>query len=970
MIRKSALFSILLLLAPFLVLPVGAQTPSGTLRVQVLDPSGAAVVEAVGLLTSASNDIFAAQANRDGLYEFKALAPGLYTIEATAQGFAPFEQKGVEIAAGKAKQLEISLKLEQQQEEVQVEGEAPQVSVSSGSNLSALVIKGEDLAALSDDPEDLAADLQALAGPAAGPSGGQIYIDGFSDGRLPPKSAIREIRVNQNPFSAQYNELGYGRTEIFTKPGADQYHGQAGINFNHSALNSRNPFVTSQPPYRSERITADFGGPLSKKASFFVNFVRRNITDNSVISAVVLDSNLNPVPFSDAVRNPRTQTGFSPRIDYQVSPNNTLTIRYEGEFENAEDNGVGLFALPSQAFDAQGTEHMFHVSDTQIIGANIVNETRYRYQHQRNDQIAANFDPTIRVLSAFTGGGNNDGTSSLLHQHHELQNYTSISKGKHLIKLGGRLRVINDSNNANSDFNGTFTFGSLDAYRITELGLQQGMTPAQIRAAGGGADQFLIVTGNPLTDITFADIGIYAEDDWRVRPNLSLSLGLRYETQNEINDRADFAPRVSVAWGIGGGQSGQPKMVLRAGTGLFYDRFGRNLIMRARRLNGLNLVQFVVPQPDFYPNIPDPATIAANLIQPTIYQIDSGLNSPYLLQSAVSLERQVSRTTTASLTYVNTQGRHQLMTRNVNAPLPGTYNPNDPTSGVRPFGNIGNLYQYESSGIFKQNQVIANVNVRGGRMLSLFTTYTLNYARGNTGGASTFPLNQYDLSSSYGRTEYDVRHRAFIGGTLSLPRAIRINPFLVASSGSPFDFTLGEDLNGDSIFSDRPGLATDLTSPTVVATPWGAFDTAPVAGQSIVLPNYGTGPAMFMLNLRLSKVFGFGKATESASGGSTGPGGPGGGQRRGPRGGQRGGLGPRGLSGGGGFGGWGDSSTNHRYNLTFSIFARNLFNIVNLAPPVGNLSSPLFGQSNSIAGGPFFSQAANRRIVFNATFSF
>ena len=946
-------------------LQLAAQSPTGSLRVQVLDPSGAAVVDAVVMAKSATGKISAVEANRNGLYEIAGLEPGTYSVQVTAQGFAPFEQKDVEVSPRKPRQLEISLKLETQQERVRVEGEAPNLGVSSDSNVSAISIKGEELEALSDDPEELAADLEALAGPSAGPSGGQIYIDGFSDGRLPPKSAIREIRVNQNPFSAQYNELGYGRIEIFTKPGADKFHGSAGIFFNHAALNSRNPFVMDQPPYHSSRISADIGGPLSKKASVYFNYQRRYITDTSVINAVVLDSNFDPVSYSDAIPNPRAFNELSPRIDYQLSPSNTLTFRYQGEFSDEENSGIGQFSLPSQAFDQTENEHAFQVGDTQIFGSNVVNETRYRYQHQRNKQAPLDFSATTNVLSSFIDGGNSNGFVSYLHNHHELQNYTSISRGKHLVKLGARLRVINDTNDSNSDFNGTFTFGSLDAYRITEMGLVQGLTPAEIRAMGGGADQFLIALGNPLTQINFTDIGLYLEDDWRVRSNLSLSFGLRYETQNVINDHADFAPRVSIAWGMDGGKTGQPKTVLRAGFGMFYDRFNRNLIMRAERLNGLNLEQYVVPQPDFYPSIPDLDLIAGSVIQPTVYQIDPTLNSPYLMQTAASLERQVSKAITASMTYVKTEGRHQLMTRNINAPFPGTYDPTDPSSGTHPLGDIGNIYEYEAAGIYRQNQLITNVNVRGMRWLTLFGNYTLNYAEGNTAGAATFPLNQYDLSSSYGRSQFDVRHRAFVGGTFNLPRSIRLNPFIIASSGTPFNFTLGQDLNGDSIFNDRPGLATDLSSPTVVQTPWGAFDTAPIPGQSIVQPNYGPGPSLFMLNVRFSKVFGFGKSTESASGGTSG--GPGGRRRGGPPG---GGLSGRGLSGGGGPGMWGDSSTNKRFNLTLSVFARNLLNVVNLSPPIGNMNSPLFGESNSLAGGPFFSQAANRRIMFQATLSF
>ena len=179
MIRKGALISCLLLMISLGARLLAAQSNTGTLRIQVLDPSGAAVVTAVVVLKSTSNAVSAAQTNRDGLYEFKNVAPGVYTVEVTAQGFSHFEQKDVEVAAGKTRQIDISLEIEVQQEEVDVEGEAPSLSVDSGNNMSALIIKGEALEALSDDPEDLAADLQALAGPAAGPNGGQIYVERF-----------------------------------------------------------------------------------------------------------------------------------------------------------------------------------------------------------------------------------------------------------------------------------------------------------------------------------------------------------------------------------------------------------------------------------------------------------------------------------------------------------------------------------------------------------------------------------------------------------------------------------------------------------------------------------------------------------------------------------------------------------------------------------------------------------------------
>jgi hypothetical protein len=350
---------------------------------------------------------------------------------------------------------------------------------------------------------------------------------------------------------------------------------------------------------------------------------------------------------------------------------------------------------------------------------------------------------------------------------------------------------------------------------------------------------------------------------------------------------------------------------------------------------------------------------------PTQYQLGPDLRAAYTMQTAVSVERQINKNANIAVSYLNSRGVHQYLTRNINAPLPGTYDPNNPTSGVRPYGNAaGNIYQYESEGEFEQNQLIVNANLRIGTRVSLFGWYTLNFVNANTNGAGSFPNNQYDLAENYGPTAYDVRNRAFIGGTVALPRGWRLNPFLVVSSGIPFNITLGQDYNGDSIFNDRPTFAqAGVPGQNIVATKWGTFNTTPLAGQTVIPPYYGMGPGRFSLNLRLSKTIGFGPETKSGGGG--GAGGPGGGHGPG------GGRGP-----GGGFGGaMGGpmslgSATNRRYNLTFSVNARNVFNNINYAPLVGNLSSPLFGEPNAIAGGPYGSASAPRKIELQAMFTF
>jgi uncharacterized membrane protein YgcG len=944
---KYASISLVLFLPPILASPLFAQTSSGTLRCQVNDPSGGAVTQATVLVTSATGQTQAVQGNQDGVYEFKALAPGKYTVKAIAKGFALYEQQGVEITAGQVQKLSISLQIEEEVQKITVSGEAPTVSVNPENNASSLVISGKELEALSDDPDELQSELEALAGPSAGPNGGQIYIDGFTGGQLPPKSSILEIRVNQNPFSAEYDKLGYGRIEITTKPGMSQYHGQVFVNGNSSAFNTRNPFAAEEPGYHSEFYNGNIGGPISKKASFFFNMFRRDINDVNVVSAYVPGQQGS---FSQAVLNPRTRTNVSPRVDYQLSSKNVLTVRYQLWQNNEINDGIGQFSLASQGYNTNSTEHTLQVSDTQVISERTVNQTRFQYLHDSSNQTPQSLQQAVSALGEFTGGGNNTGKVIDTEDHYELQNYTSISLGKNFIRFGGRLRDVVLSNSSTANFNGTFTFPPLNANQATE------------------PSQFLIVTGNPYGSVNLIDLGLYGEDDWRARPNMTFSLGLRFETQNDIHDHADIAPRLGFAWGLGHGKS--PKTVLRAGFGIFYDRFMQTQVLQAERLNDVIEQEFVFKSPaclDSYPNNPflNPPP-GCQLPPPSKYQIDPNLRAPYTMQTGVGLERQLSKNATVSVTYLNSHGVHQLFTRDINAPLPAT--------GVPPNPNYGNIYQYESAGLFNQNQLITNFNLRMGTKLMLFGVYTLGYAHSNTGGVSSSPMNPYDIEEDYGRAAFDVRHRVFMGGTWTLPRGFGISPFVVANTGAPFNITLGQDVYGTGIFNARPTFATlaayCASGSNIPAAGCGAFgtSTSPAASETIIPPNYATGPGQFTVNLRLSKTFAFGKKPESPSSSR----GPGGGQGMGGgRGGYGGGLGGRGLSGGGGGGGlFGPPSTNTRYSLTFSVNARNVFNNVNLAPPIGVLGSPLFGRSNALVGGFFSSSAANRRIDLQVMFNF
>ena len=948
-VRKFAVT--FLLVASFCSLALAQGT--GTLRGKVADPSGAVVPGAVVTLKSATGETRSASSGADGSYAVNGLSAGQYSMSVSAQGFAPFTKTGINVAAGRPQTLDIPLEIEVVQEKVDVQSEANTLDTSSQNNANTVVLRGKDLDALSDDPDELESELTALAGPSAGPSGGQMYIDGFTAGQLPPKSAIREIRINQNPFSAQYDKLGYGRIEIFTKPGTDKFHGQLEFQENNSIFNSKNPFAPTEPDYHTEQYEGNFGGPLGKKASFFLDAQRRNINDISVVNPQCQGFSL-PECAQTTVPTPRTRTNVSPRLDYQLTPTNTVTARYQFWENQEQNNGVGQsqnrISLASLGFNLDNTEHTVQLSDTQVFGAKVVNETRFQYNRDHSDQTPLSTAPEISIPGFFGFGGNSSGHVINQENHYEIQNYTSVISGNHSTRFGGRLRISQATDQLAQNFNGTFTYPSLAAY------------------VNNQPSQFTIATGNPVISDTYVDVGLYAEDDWKARRNLTLSYGLRFETQSAIQDHGDFAPRIGLAWGLG--KSGAtPKTVLRTGFGIFYDRFSQSLVLQAERLNGVNQQFFVINSPTFGPNN-IPSSFAASAGAPsTVYRIDPRLRAPYLMQSALGIEHQLTKTTKVSLTYLNSRGLHQLFTDNINAPLPGTF----PANPVCPLGcAAGNIYSYESEGIFKQNQLIVNVNTRYNANLSIFGFYTLSFANSDTLGSGNFPTNPYDPSLDYGRAAFDVRNRLFLGGTFTAPFGLRFSPFVFAQSGSPYNITIPEDILGTSVFNARPGLAVGSPGCATLSTTNAQCFFIPTPGQAYTpIPmNFGQGPANVSVNLRISKTIGLGPLLESA----------GGGRRGGAGGGDHGHDHGFGGFGGGGMGGmFGGGRSDHRYNLTFSVSGRNIFNRENLAPPVGILSPQAFtaqgsnfGESMSLAtnNGPFGSQSNSRRIDLQVQFSF
>ncbi|MBI4893614.1 MAG: carboxypeptidase regulatory-like domain-containing protein [Acidobacteria bacterium] len=992
---KNALFASILMLAGALS-PVWAQAGAVTLKGQITDPSGASVPAALVQLRGPGGEQ-RAYTDESGAYAFTTLRPGKYNIRVIAKGFTVSQFKDRNITA--VDTLDVQLTIEAESQVINVEAEAAKVSLDPDSTTSALVMGEKELAALSDDPDELAQQLQAMAGPAAGPNGGQIFIDGFSGGSMPPKSSIREVRINSNPYSTEYDRPGFGRIEILTRPGTDKIRGQAFAQYNNQNFNSRSPLLDQPtlPPYSQKFFGFNLTGPIKKgKASFGFDLERRNIDENAFILATTLDSNYQPVTVNTAVVTPQMRTNLTPRLDLALNSKNTLVARYQHGWSSNENEGVGGYALPSKAYSQTNSDHAIQVTETAVLSARAINEARFQWRRSSGWSTGTTTDPALSVQGAFEGGGAQVGNSGSLNNSLELSNITTLTRNTHTWKWGGRLRNSWDDDTSVNNFGGTYTFfggmgpaldannqpipgqamqlTALERYQRTLYLQSLGYGADLIRLLGGGASQFSMGAGTPTTGVSQFDAGFFFNDDWRLRRNLTLSYGVRYETQTNIGDYANIAPRAGLAWGLGKGNN--IKTVLRVGAGIFYDRVNQSYTLQEMRFNGTTQQAYLIRNPDFFPVIPSPDTLEQYRQPQQLRMMYDSIKAPRSYQASVGIERQVNNYVRVSAQYVASVGDHVLRTRNINAPVDGSY----------PYGDSQYRLLTESTGRSATQMFMVSPNVNY-KKLFLFGFYSLGHGRTNAEGT---PADPYNLRAEWGPSSFgDIRHRAVIGTSLPMPWKISVSPFMMVQSGSPYNITTGRDTNLDGYTAERPALMAGLDSTScaggnMVWTPgFGCFNTIPASGTSIER-NYGRGPSTLTLNLRMARTWSFGNQGESgtmegdrppAGGPGGGPGGAGGGG-----GGMRGGGGPGGpgmMGGGpggpGGMrGGMGGSSSGRKYNLTLSASAHNILNHANYAAPSGDLSSPYFGEYRSLAGmGPMGGASTyNRKIDFQMRFSF
>lgn len=990
---------------------IQAQNNAGTtLNGKVVDDVDAVIPGAKVTLVLPGGKQRVVATNATGDFSIPNVAAGVYNFYIQVTGFKPFVISDLKMPRTEA--LTATMQVGDVEIATEVTDVANGVTVEPDQNLSATVLGQADIDNLPNNEDDLRDVLQAMAGPGASAAGGgqgggaEIMVNGFRGGRLPPKDAILKITINQNPYSAEFSQPGFGRIEITTKPGNDTWRGSISTSFRNSALDARNAFAQTKPDVSQQQYSFNISGPLiKKKMSFFAFGERRNLTGGSTTTAIIPTG-----PFVANVLAPADSMSFNIRTDYLINQKNTLGVSYQHSKRNSLNqefavsfgggfgggpgggggrggggaSGVVNYTLPERGTDSNSAGNDLQITNTSIITSRLINEARLRFGYDTSTAKARTAGIAINVLDAFNGGGSTTGLSNSRTFDYELQDYLTYTLKKHTLKGGVQVQYEKNRNYSLNNFNGTYTFPGLSAY-CGAAGIICSSNTAR------GVYQFTVNTGDPLLRYSQSQYSYFLNDDIRVSQAFTLSLGVRHELQQHLDDKSNIAPRVGIAWS----PFKDRKTSFRAGAGLFYQRLSAGTYSQILRFNGTTQQSFTIRNPvynkDYKPGDPLPLScddnlqncVAKSTLQSTIIRtLDTGIRSPYSYNVNASVERQLPRGLAATVNFIYSRGLHQFRVRNINAirfdQLGSCTSPLD-INCTRPNKAQGDIYQIESSAKSEAKILAVQLNRRAGKYFSFFANYSLASVKNDSDGIGSPPPNNYDLSKEWGPTTFMSRQSFFLMGRISLPKGIGLSPMLNLRSGSPFGVTLGQDLNRDNNYNDRPlGITRNADLPaSLYAQVAGCRSSIPDptnAGKTIctqTLTQYLTqnfpngikaiGPGTIGFNLNISKTFGFVKKKDNPNAAGGGMGGGGGGGRDGGgrggggggMGGMMGGMGGGGGRGGGGFGG-GGGAEGFRYSLQVQAQITNLFNHVNPGQYSGTLTSPYFGASNSASAGRQF----------------
>ena len=756
---------------------LGAQSPSGiAVTGTVLDPHQAGVLGAkVTLKVGDGAEVQSTSADSLGAFRFADVPPGNYDVQIEQQGFKPSVSR-VRVGTQALRPLRVVLALADVQQQVTVSAELTQVSTNTADNLDTVSMDRTALDNLPIFDQDFIGTMSRfLDASSVGTNGVTLIVDGVESSRAGVSaSAIQEVKLNQDPYSAEFSRPGRGRIEIITKPGSAAFHGTFNFLFRDYLLNARDPFALIRPPEQRRIFEGNLTGPLgrSKKTSFLISANREEEDAQAVVVAQGPSGEIR-----ETAPAPQRNTELAGSMNHQIGENHLISIRGVYTDRTIQNQGVGGFTLPEAGTNFEDREDIIFINHSGLFTKKLLNQFRILVAREHIPTTSINPGPKIVVLGAFTGGGAQG--DRLQTENHAIFNEILVWSGaKHTIRTGFNVSDLSRRGlDDNTNTLGTYTFSTLQDY-------QQSHPFSLLRQSGNGHVVFVEKV-----------LGGFVQDEFRLLPNLQVSMGLRYDWQNYFHDDNNFSPRVSIAYAPGKAK----KTVIRAGSGFFYDRSGAAVIFDLLRYDGTQLRQFLISNPLF----PDPFAVGPT----SVVRPEPGVRIPYTLQYSASVERQVGKTTTLTVNYTGIRGVHQFRSRDINAPPPPFYT-------ARPDPTLSVFRHIESAGDLESHSL--EIGLRGNvtRYFTGMAQYTLGRAYNNVGGTpagvnrqfgiNVFPANNYDLSGEWARADFDQRNRFSLLGTVTPGKYFKLGVALSLYSGQPYNETTGRDDNHDGLANDRP----------------------------------------------------------------------------------------------------------------------------------------------------------------------
>jgi len=756
--------SVLLLILLSLVVNglAGVQIP---LQGLVVDPTGLPIPAAEIVLLSDTNEPQHAETDSEGRFEINA-SPGSYQFQALAPGFEPF---GMDLRLPLGEELRISMHLEGDRQQVNVTAARPgAIDVAPEENRSAVALEKsflQNLPVLDQDIVGLAGSL--LDDAMIGGGGATLVVDGLETDSLGvTASAIVEVRVNKNPYSAEFSRPGSGRIEVITRQGSPELHGDVNFLLRDSRFDARNAFASERPTQRRRRFEGALTGPVEGggRSTFLISAERDDDEQQAIVFAQTPDGVVR-----ENVAQPERETEFSGRFRRYPNDRTTWALRYDFERES-ERGGAGGFALPETGEIEREVEQSLRFDQTWFPSPDWLVELTL--QGERESGRVESLNPgvaRVEVQDAFTSGGaQSDGLAA----ETELETAFSLSwyGDKHQVRGGVRVpdlsfHRIEDRNN----FDGTWSFASLQDFET------------------GNPLRFTRRQGDPLLSYWTGRIALFAQDDIRLRDNVTLGLGMRYERERRMPDGDNFAPRASLSWGVGGAR----RTVIRAGGGYFYDDLGGSTIRDLLRFDGVRLREILILNPSF-PQVP----AGGGALPAEIVRLGQSLSAPRLLQWSFSLERRIRDGLTLATTWSETRGENLLRSIDRNAPVGPDFERPDPEVSI--------LREVRSGGEMLARQLSVNLRGRIGDRFQGVIRYNWGRSFDNAPGSSALPPDSRDWSTEWGRSDFDRRHSLRVMGSFDLPYGVGLGAVLSADSGRPFEWTTGLDDNLDGRAAERP----------------------------------------------------------------------------------------------------------------------------------------------------------------------